>query len=1069
MRFKHQLYLLLATSLFFACQENNNRFGVYADFPIAEHLNPKIKGFEVQTIKEGEGEWLSIASDPQGRLLVSPRDGKLLRFTIPTKKAENLQIDTLDIGITDCQGLLYAYDHLYMMGEDVDTIRGIYRVPDLNGTGKYGEPILMKEIPKNGDHSGHTLALGPEGSIYFLTGNSNRPPEGEDVSYVYEDWRNDHIMPLTSIFGVSQTPPGGYVLRTDKEGKEWQLMTYGLRNPYDMCFNPEGELFTFDSDMEWDFNLPWYRPTRVNHLVSGGDYAWRQSTAKRFDYYPDILPALKEFGRGSPTATSFGTGAAFPTKYQQALFLGDWSYGKIYAMFMQPNGASYTAEYEPFITGQPLNITDMIVGADGALYFTTGGNGTDTGLFRVTYNGEESTEKIKQKSEPNPSVILRRELEKFHFAEEREGLELALKNIGHEDRFVRNAAKTILERNDPETWIATLKESSETTKKITLLTALIRSDSTDQYQELIFDELDNFDFANLSENDKLGLIRLYALAFIRAKEIPSVRIPDLYDSFLKYYPAESTDLNKELSRLLGYLAMQQGEGSEMIIRTFELLENTSDPVQFVHYLEMMRLIPKGWTLQQRGAYRHWITYAKDNLTGGSLYKYFLNEIEKEFDSSLTARELSWLEQNKLKPIRVGYEGPVKPKPKIVQSLFDTPKNFTQWKMEDLQYGLELVSSPRDSILRDFNRGQKMFEKGQCYNCHYMINRGGGFGPEMTLAGNSFAVEDLLMAVLQPSKDINSRFQSTVFEMKDGSTIAGRLMTEDKERFVIQASYDPASTQEVPKEGVKSQSEAEYSDMPIGLVNPMTKEEIMDLLYFITQVASKGEESLEVAVFENKTVFEQGDSSLIEMINFSKRGAIYYTLDGSEPTTASNRYDAPFFRNKGGLIKARVIDGTEMGNIITRQLHAVDRSENGLDWKLYKNVIEPFQLANNQKPDASGVAYTFDIRPIAEGENNFELHFEGDLQIEEAGEYNFYAKLDDALKVVIDGELVIDAAKKRWKNESEGSIYLTKGRHRLKVEYFDNVAFEYVEIQYKSETMPRQQIPGDKLFRVKVDL
>ncbi|MEM9889179.1 MAG: PA14 domain-containing protein, partial [Bacteroidota bacterium] len=91
------------------------------------------------------------------------------------------------------------------------------------------------------------------------------------------------------------------------------------------------------------------------------------------------------------------------------------------------------------------------------------------------------------------------------------------------------------------------------------------------------------------------------------------------------------------------------------------------------------------------------------------------------------------------------------------------------------------------------------------------------------------------------------------------------------------------------------------------------------------------------------------------------------------------------------------------------------------------------------------------------------------EIEEAGEYYFYTKEDDALKVIIDGELVVDAAEKRWKSQSEGSVYLTKGKHRLKVEHFDNVAFEYLQIEYASETMPRQQISGDQLFRVKVDL
>ena len=38
----------------------------------------------------------------------------------------------------------------------------------------------------------------------------------------------------------------------------------GYRNPYDLAFNRHGDLFTYDSDMEWDVNTPWYRPTRVS-------------------------------------------------------------------------------------------------------------------------------------------------------------------------------------------------------------------------------------------------------------------------------------------------------------------------------------------------------------------------------------------------------------------------------------------------------------------------------------------------------------------------------------------------------------------------------------------------------------------------------------------------------------------------------------------------------------------------------------------------------------------------------------------------------------------------------------
>ena len=47
-------------------------------------------------------------------------------------------------------------------------------------------------------------------------------------------------------------------------------------------------------------------------------------------------------GPGSPTGVTFGYGAKFPAKYQEALFICDWSFGKLYAIHLTPEGASYT-------------------------------------------------------------------------------------------------------------------------------------------------------------------------------------------------------------------------------------------------------------------------------------------------------------------------------------------------------------------------------------------------------------------------------------------------------------------------------------------------------------------------------------------------------------------------------------------------------------------------------------------------------------------------------------------------------------------------------------------------------
>src|SRR5690606_27524546 len=167
----------------------------------------------------------------------------------------------------------------------------------------------------------------------------------------------------------------------------WELMLGGFRNAYDFDISPDGEIFTFDSDMEWDWGTPWYRPTRINHAVSGADFGWRSGSGKWPEYYPDSLPAVVDTGIGSPTGVKFGVNSKFPKKYRQALFAQDWSYGRIFAIHLQPNGASYTGEYEEFLKGKPLNLTDLEFGKDGAMYFITGGRGTQSGLYRVSYEG----------------------------------------------------------------------------------------------------------------------------------------------------------------------------------------------------------------------------------------------------------------------------------------------------------------------------------------------------------------------------------------------------------------------------------------------------------------------------------------------------------------------------------------------------------------------------------------------------------------------------------------------------------------------------------------------------------
>ena len=79
-------------------------------------------------------------------------------------------------------------------------------------------------------------------------------------------------------------------------------------------------------------------------------------------------------------------------------------------MHLTPDGRAYKGELEEFVTGTPLPLTDIVVNPkDGAMYFTIGGRKTQSGLYRVTYVGTESTAPSKTDQRPVRCTRLRQQ------------------------------------------------------------------------------------------------------------------------------------------------------------------------------------------------------------------------------------------------------------------------------------------------------------------------------------------------------------------------------------------------------------------------------------------------------------------------------------------------------------------------------------------------------------------------------------------------------------------------------------------------------------------------------------
>ena len=228
--------------------------------------------------------------------------------------------------------------------------------------------------------------------MYLVVGNLSGSDRPYDVNSPYHEYyEGDLIQPrYEDPSGHAQgiRAPGGVVLRTDVDGSSVQLVAGGLRNAYDLAFNQVGDLFVHDSDLEADQGMTWYRSPSLYHVTPGSEFGWRSGWAKWPEHFVDRLPSVLETGRGSPTGAVTYSHFMFPEKYHNALFLADWSTGRILSVRFKQQGSTYSANSEVFLEGTPLNVTDLEVGPDGGLYFATGGRGTRGAIYRVSWKGK---------------------------------------------------------------------------------------------------------------------------------------------------------------------------------------------------------------------------------------------------------------------------------------------------------------------------------------------------------------------------------------------------------------------------------------------------------------------------------------------------------------------------------------------------------------------------------------------------------------------------------------------------------------------------------------------------------
>jgi putative membrane-bound dehydrogenase-like protein len=359
---------------------------------------------------------------------------------------------------------------------------------DVDRDARFDPAVDEKEILLTGfggfdhDHSLHTVKAGPDGDLYFTTGNT-----GPHIVTDRSGWTlrtgssyrggapsNDSNVPgLVSDDG--RVYVGGVAVRMSPDGTNMRVIGQNFRNPYELCLDSFGNVFQNDNDDTISCRTTWVMEYgSLGFSSADGERTWRAGhrpgqttpTAHWRQDDPGIIPAGDIYGPGSPTGIEYYENGALGPEYENMLLSCEAGRNTIWFYHPKPQGAGFElrrstlfSTTNPDLPPQAMEKTDtrkwfrpsdVLVGSDGAIYicdffdpFIGGhrmlepdGNGT---IYRITRKGDN----------PQPSVL---------DIEETAGQVNALKNPAHS---IRNTGFKRLTDNPTKDGVDALIELSQ--------------------------------------------------------------------------------------------------------------------------------------------------------------------------------------------------------------------------------------------------------------------------------------------------------------------------------------------------------------------------------------------------------------------------------------------------------------------------------------------------------------------------------------------------------------------------------------------------------------------------------
>lgn len=797
----------------------------------------------------------AIAFDSRGRLFVG--QGPQYRNPKPDTPGDTIELlidsdgdgvfdrtKTFARGLNCVQGMVWRGRDLYIANSPDLTI-----VRDLDGDDEADEYVLLYTDLGNIEHALHGLNFAPDGRLYMSKGNSkglNQPGRIAPRAFL-------ELHGQTPLPGSPEIPPArtftkdtyratyqdpeddwgrsGGVLRANADGSELEIVSRGLRNPWDIAFDAEFTWLGTDNDQS--------DGDRIFMPFPGSDFGWAHTWSPDWTgrgHLPTV-PISGPIFTGSGVGIVFADTPALPEAYRGVWFINDFQHRITYVYrpswdgaLLQPAGG----KWQPFLNpGEALfNPVDIEVGPDGALYLS----GWGTSLGATFKDGKQTNEgRLWRIAAPgaakaSPAAHRTRPHSAWSFAE------LAADLAGPVASYRTDASNELVRRGDAvrsELTALAARRDLPVGQQTWALWTLGRIATSDPK----LDEWFTATGASLSRNARIQTLGILAHRFRESRR--QTALPDLMPSALR-------DPEPRV-RFAAFQAARHLRRPELVDAVCAAMATEPDRLAYYAAWNALALSTtpeglRGKLRDSRAGVRRGALLAL--LERGALSEPEVRALLGDSDTATAGLAGLWLAKRDgnplidISPAPGDFVGSARLKlvpgikPAVVRFTTDGSEPVYSPGPESARINLTETTTVKAALFvegrkvgttstgvyrrivpppppapatltppaaaltaadiiaalpqADASRGRSIFHAAGCIACHRVGAEGAAFGPDLSELGARGNVERIIRSILEPSAEIVEGFGLHAYTTRNGRTVAGRILEESQSAiWVIQ--------------------------------------------------------------------------------------------------------------------------------------------------------------------------------------------------------------------------------------------------------------------------------------------